>query len=82
LPQAQDVSHTSGTSMILGVSFACILGLFCLYCRSLLTLVRTSVNPGELANENFQDPTNPGFAGGGGGGGVQGGEGYGAPISP
>jgi hypothetical protein len=30
------------------VSFACILGLFCLYSRSLVTLVRTSVPKREL----------------------------------
>jgi hypothetical protein len=42
--QAQQ-SLASGMLMILGVSFACILGLFCLYSRSLLTLVHTSGMP-------------------------------------
>ena len=35
--------------MILEASFACILGLFCFYSRSLLTLVHTSALMGEKA---------------------------------
>jgi len=38
--------------MILGVSFACILGLFCLYIGSLLTLVR-HVREGHAVDPHF-----------------------------
>jgi hypothetical protein len=42
------VRHCPGMLMILGVSFACIIGLFCLYSRSLLTLVHSSALPRAL----------------------------------
>ena len=65
--------YANDTSGLFWVSFACILGLFCFYSRSLLTLVHSS---------GVEEPTlrshAPGTAtgeGGGGGGGVGGGGG-------